>query len=79
MRAVLSIVFGALLAATLAGCAAISLVDTAVSVTSTVVETTVDVTAGAVDAVAGSSEDGEELDCEDADKDKDACKKREPD
>ncbi|MCE9520894.1 MAG: hypothetical protein K8S25_00505 [Alphaproteobacteria bacterium] len=64
-----------LLGLTLSGCAAIAIVDTAVSVTTTVVGTTVDVAAGAVRTVAGSSDD-KKLDCEDADKDTDACKKK---
>ena len=64
------------LAVSLSGCAAITVVDTAVSVTSTVVETAVDVTAGAVRAVAGSSShDEKKPDCEGDDKDKGVCKK----
>lgn len=55
------VLFALVIAASLSGCAVVSVVDaaasvasTAVSVTATVVETTVDVTAAGVKAVAGS-------------------------
>jgi len=76
MRRFVPVIGCLLLGVTLSGCAAIAIIDTAVGVTTTVVGTTVDVAAGAVRTVAGSSGDEEKLDCEDADKDKDACKKK---
>jgi hypothetical protein len=77
MRGLLVFVVSAFAAGFLSACAVISVVDTAVDVTATAVGTTVDVAAGAVKAVAGSSDD--ELDCNDKDKDKDACKNKKPD
>ena len=79
MRSLFVVLMCALFGVGVSGCAAISIVDTAVGVTTTVVGTTVDVAAGAVDAVAGSSDDDDDVDCDDEDnKDLKACKKDEP-
>lgn len=51
------LVVGLALGTALAGCAVVSVVDTAVSVTATAVETTVDVAAGAVDLVVPDGDD----------------------
>jgi hypothetical protein len=76
MRGLFVVFVCALLGVAVTGCAAITIVDTAVDVTSTVVGTTVDVAAGAVGAVAGSSDDDEDVDCDDEEnKEHKACKK----
>lgn len=75
MRGLFVVFACALLSVALSGCAAIAIVDTAVGVTTTVVGTTVDVAAGAVDAVTGSSDDEDDVDCDDErNKDLKACK-----
>lgn len=47
-------------AASLSGCAAVAVVDTAVSVTGKVVETGVDVATAPIDLLVGDDEDGAE-------------------